>query len=72
MKWAAEPHRFSCVGSGVSKAKFGSSGILSFEKQLTPLTTEGTDRGGCVTAEAAYRDLGSSLRYCLTATPDTE
>lgn len=64
------------MGSGVHKAlraEFGFSGILSFEKQLTAGTTDGRDRGGCVTAEAAYRDSGASMRcrlilsdtYCL-------
>lgn len=35
------------MGNGVSevlRAKFGFSGILSFEKQLTPVTTEGKVR----------------------------
>lgn len=70
MKPAAEPHGFFCKGSGVSealRAKFGFSGILLLEKLLTPVTTEEMDRGGCVTAETAYRDSGSSLRYHLTA-----
>lgn len=52
------------------RAKFGFSGILSLEKQLTPVTTDGRDRGGCVTAEAAYRDSGQSMGCRLT--PDTE
>ena len=43
MKQAAEPHGSSCMASSIRGAKFDFSGILLFEKWLSPAMAEGRD-----------------------------